>query len=495
MAIFDFTCCCSSSSSATHCLCSTQICVDAPCNSSSGIATIVIGSLSSSSSSSIDPEIVPRLNSVGSVGSSENPSFGSSDTSSSLSSPNPSFGSSETSSSSSHESSQQSSESGSGDGGGGTSPTSIVSSSSQSSSSSSAPSSSQSSESSSETSSSSSQSSESSSSAPSSSQSSTSQSSSSSSQSSSSQSSSSQSSSSQSSSSQSSSSQSSSSSTGCDAIVATANLGGCTTVCLDCLGGAGSYPVTITSPTFTTFTGTISLACDGTDTIDLIPASSESLFLFTVGGCGGAALPGATVTIVNGNDGSSQTQTTDSSGSVTFTNLSAGTLTWTASLEPRFQTATGTDTIPECGGRVIDSVTLQPSDNFFCCGSTPYAYANTLSFSDSAYGGGTMNFDPTLGEWTSPGMTVSYVGECCTDQDQDTITVVHQFCFPASNVMYSSDPFVECPSGADDTVLVNVTPSDVSSVALPLMSMSTFTGCGGDNLYPVTSGIVTVTEG
>lgn len=174
--------------------------------------------------------------------------------------------------------------------------------------------------------------------------------------------------------------------------------GGCVSVCLDTLGGAGSYQVTVSKTGFITYSNTLALTCHGTKFIQLLPVASTSTVTFNVTGCCSKLLPGATVTV------GGASYTTDSSGQVKLGITDAGTYAWSVS-KSRFVTQTGSFTITACNGGGIAAInrTLVPASGFHCAPAktlgTPVSLADpapdVLNGSDSTYGAFTLTYQTT----------------------------------------------------------------------------------------------------
>jgi hypothetical protein len=175
--------------------------------------------------------------------------------------------------------------------------------------------------------------------------------------------------------------------------------GGCVSVCLDSLGGAGSYQVTVSNPGYITYSNTLPLACNGTKFVQLLPVGSGSAATFTITGCCSQPLPGATVTV------GGASYTTNASGQVELGLTDAGTYSWSVS-KARFVTQTGSFTITACssGGAVTENLTLLPASGFLCApgktlGGTSVFLADpvptVLNGTDSTYGAFTLTYQTT----------------------------------------------------------------------------------------------------
>jgi hypothetical protein len=195
---------------------------------------------------------------------------------------------------------------------------------------------------------------------------------------------------------------------------------GCCQVCLDALGGAGTYPVMIAATGYTTSTTNVALTCSGTATIQLRTTAQGPSFCITVNGCC-TTLAGATVTIAG------VTSTTTSSGLVCWAGTVAGTYTWSVS-KARFVTQTGMFTISSCsGGTQTQNVDLAAASGYVCAGTgNPYGCCvglpsasqpalndpipTTLFLTDSIAGAITLTYSG--GAWTGTTTYTSPGGWC-----------------------------------------------------------------------------------
>ena len=127
---------------------------------------------------------------------------------------------------------------------------------------------------------------------------------------------------------------------------------------------------------------------------------STGTLVFTVTGCSGAALSGATVS-VTGPGGFSASGTTNGSGQVTFSvaGYPAGSYPWTVTYSPNFASSSGTKTV-SCNVTNSVSVSLSPASGYTClsgcCGNIPMKnnlflttpFGTTVAFDYNALGGG-----------------------------------------------------------------------------------------------------------
>ncbi len=145
---------------------------------------------------------------------------------------------------------------------------------------------------------------------------------------------------------------------------------------------------------------TIKLKCNGVPTVT-----------FTVTGCCGDRLPGATVTF----DGAEYT--TDSNGQVFIGETDAGTFNWTIRKD-RFMEVTGTETLTDCQANVNISRLLSPASGYHCgpktSGPNPDPVPDTLVLTDSVWGTTFLTYSATL--FGGPGwngtITAAFLGIC-----------------------------------------------------------------------------------
>jgi hypothetical protein len=169
--------------------------------------------------------------------------------------------------------------------------------------------------------------------------------------------------------------------------------GGCCTVPLP--DGAGTYPVAITASGYKPWGGNLALTCGGTATVTLQPSTASPSVSFAVLGCCSAALPGATITLSDG-----QSCTTDAGGDCDFWLGAAGTYGYTVTgpCGSRFIAATGTVTLAACVTATTSiGVGLLPATGYVCGTDGPYPLPTTLHLTDSIYGGCTLTYDPAGG--------------------------------------------------------------------------------------------------
>lgn len=230
----------------------------------------------------------------------------------------------------------------------------------------------------------------------------------------------------------------------------------CVSICLDSGGGAGSYQVIITATGYQGYTGTLSLACNGTTTIELQPSTAPATVTFSVTGCCGAAVSGATITLSDG-----QSCTTNSSGQCSFWIGAAGTYTYTVS-KSRFVDATGSVTVAaSCQGTTTSvGVAMTAASGYACPPYDPSGHAladpipTTLHLTDSAYGGCTLTWDPTPGNlWWHGQLTASFAAHCNCPAASFTIDYYLLSCTAGSGsyvlkLDWSSGDYGQCLSGS-----------------------------------------------
>ena len=239
--------------------------------------------------------------------------------------------------------------------------------------------------------------------------------------------------------------------------------GGCAGFCLDSLGGAGSYSVSVTKTGYTSYSGSKSFTCDGTAFVTLLQPGQGTKIEFDVTGCcpvagsgsGVAApLPGATVTI----DG--QSYTTDATGKVIVTIGKAGTYSWSASKD-RFTTQTGSITVTACVAlSPVITVTMVPAAGYHCAPQLSTRTAvnlvdpvpDTLHATDSRYGPVTLIYDVPTASWLGT-LTVTMPSSCFCTPRAVKITYTMNSC-PVGNgfthtAIVITDHSIGCPCPCD----------------------------------------------
>ncbi|MHB1559310.1 MAG: carboxypeptidase regulatory-like domain-containing protein [Isosphaeraceae bacterium] len=180
------------------------------------------------------------------------------------------------------------------------------------------------------------------------------------------------------------------------------------------IGTAGSYEVTVSATGYQTYTGTLSLTCNGTTTIALQPSTAPATIAFTVYGCCvSGVLAGATVTLSDGQSG-----VTDSTGQVSFWEGLPGTYTYSVTAS-RFATYTGSVTIVACSTTTANiSVTMTPASGYACGpldpnnDPRPEPISTTLYLTDSVYGACTLTFDTVNNCWFGTITGANYAAGC-----------------------------------------------------------------------------------
>ncbi len=161
-------------------------------------------------------------------------------------------------------------------------------------------------------------------------------------------------------------------------------LGSCCFVCLDSLGGAGTYQVVVSAPGYVTYNQSLALTCGGVATVQLLTTGSCQC-TFAANGCNFLPAPNATVTVAGG------TYTLP----VTLCITGNGTYTYTYSA-PGFTSQSGTFTITSnCTGCGDFSTTLSPDSSHACCNNPTLDAGDAIPFTihvtDSLYGSTTIN--------------------------------------------------------------------------------------------------------
>jgi hypothetical protein len=253
---------------------------------------------------------------------------------------------------------------------------------------------------------------------------------------------------------------------------------GCVSICLDSLGGAGSYQVKVSDSGYIPYSNTLSLTCNGTKTTKLLPTGSPSI-LFQVYGCCSQVLPGATVTIAGA------TYTTDSSGQASIGLTDAGAYPWSIS-KSRFDTTTGSTTIGACPGTTDVTETLTAASGYECaptnCAATitlADPIPDTLTLTDSVYGAVTLTylstapagFPATIGGgigWYSPGAGTSVTALAACSCPSGGVTVWYflgRSCF--SCVEYPTGVIAVAYGDVNASRCPHVTGSIVQAIATP----------------------------
>jgi hypothetical protein len=182
-----------------------------------------------------------------------------------------------------------------------------------------------------------------------------------------------------------------------DASVTVAGVGSCSTIAR--LGGCcsmpipspGTYSVSVSAAGYKPWSGVLTLKCAGKVTVKLLPDTAAPSANFDIVGCCAKALPGATVTISDGQSG-----TTDAGGRVAFWVAKAGTYTYTITgpCGSRFLPVAGAFTIAECvnaGASIFAG--LPPAPGYICGANGPYPIPTTLHLTDSLYGACTLTYN------------------------------------------------------------------------------------------------------
>lgn len=117
---------------------------------------------------------------------------------------------------------------------------------------------------------------------------------------------------------------------------------------------------------------------------------------FTVNGCQGSPLQGATVTVTQGSN--TYTCTTDANGQCTIGLSSTASYTYTVSYSSRLTTASGGPSTPHCGTIANVTVSLSAASGYVCC-SNSYAYPTTLYLTTSG-GTFTLVYNSSSSIWT-----------------------------------------------------------------------------------------------
>jgi len=165
---------------------------------------------------------------------------------------------------------------------------------------------------------------------------------------------------------------------------ASANTGETSGVCFEDIP-PGHYSVSATKEGCSSLSKSVDIAC-GDDTevfAGAINCSEGAFFEFTVGGCNGSPLPGATCTISGANSGSA---VTDGDGNCAIPISHTGTTAWTITPpNGRLQSASGSLSVPSLCEATGVARNLAASDGYTCCGAlgdTPFPVTSTLILTD-----------------------------------------------------------------------------------------------------------------
>lgn len=276
---------------------------------------------------------------------------------------------------------------------------------------------------------------------------------------------------------------------GGDPVSGTTPSSGC--IELD-IGSSGSCQVEITADGYQPYDGTLELDCDNTYGFTLVPDTVDASVLFTVTGCCSAPLPGATVTLSDGQSG-----VTNSSGQVSFFEGIAGAYDYTIA-KSRWETYSGSFTIESCQNFTTPvPVTMTPASGYVCglmaSDGSPIAdpIPTTLPLTDSVYGGTSITYDADSTAWIGtisasyPGseacncpaaaFTITYSLPACPSTDGLKVTwdaLTYTFCEFGEGITVQSycpaDPgeAVTCAGKAPGNYLTNPAHSDVLGPAV-----------------------------
>lgn len=155
----------------------------------------------------------------------------------------------------------------------------------------------------------------------------------------------------------------------------TTTIGSCTTngsgYCCVTVPASGTYKVAVSNAGYNPSSTSVTVTCPGTTNVSMVinPTAGASV-QFTVNGCTGYALTGATCTITptSGGPGGGSGVTT-SSGVLSFS-LGNGTYSWSVS-KFGFATQTGTCTVTSCSGCGPITVLLLAASGYVCCIESP----------------------------------------------------------------------------------------------------------------------------
>lgn len=230
--------------------------------------------------------------------------------------------------------------------------------------------------------------------------------------------------------------------------------------------GAGTYIFTLSKSGFITAGYGYPVTCTSLNLpFILLPTTSNSLWTFTVTGCcsdhqnGGAgshlqALGAATITVTDP-DGSTQTKTTDATGTAKFPITFAGTYSYVAS-KSRFGDQSGSQGFPtQCPTGIEAIVTMNPASGYLCDGpdSTGYYPADpapsTLHLTDGQFGACVLAYNGTSAWVGTIAASVVAFPSCGCPAAGFTITYTLADCANGGGlgVSYTSCDYGECLAG------------------------------------------------
>jgi len=169
---------------------------------------------------------------------------------------------------------------------------------------------------------------------------------------------------------------------------ASANTGETSGVCFEDIQPS-YYTVTASKDGCSSLSKTANVACgdDASVFVGAINCSEGAFFEFSVGGCNGSPLPGATVTLSGANSGSA---TTDGDGNASIPLSSTGVTLWSVSHSSgRFKPKSGSVDILGLCDPWGQGVNLSPADGYGCCfpglggfPDNPYPISTSLTWTD-----------------------------------------------------------------------------------------------------------------
>jgi hypothetical protein len=246
----------------------------------------------------------------------------------------------------------------------------------------------------------------------------------------------------------------------------------CETICIDSLGGAGTYVVQVSKSGFTSYNQSLSLSCGGSTTVNLATSGNICNIFPYCAWPGGGNNPkpylGCTLTVAG-----VQYAQNMSTGGFLVALTGNGSYPCTIScpdscLYSGTLTVTGTCTI-SCP---IDPV-LSCGSNVCCPGGV--AYPTTLNLADSVYGAVTLTWDNALQLWTGTA-TVNYAGSgagcfLCTAVTGVIITYTWNCAALDISSTYTAGPLLPCPGigGGSGLSYNGVSPSSMTNYPLDIV--------------------------
>lgn len=237
--------------------------------------------------------------------------------------------------------------------------------------------------------------------------------------------------------------------------------GAALTVTMDCtccinVPSVQNYVATASKAGFTTVSANFTVSSCSTTPVNLSPITLQptpAAVTIHVVGC--SALPGASVSIVQG--GTTQSGTTDGSGNVSFT-LDSGVQATITTTAVRWATATNFVTPSGCSANTVTvTMTVVSGSNYKCSCPCPYPQKPTLFLTDSIYGAVTLTYVTGL-QWTGT-KTVGFAG-CGACPAASNVKVNYSFDACGLGITWSYDNTANnCPHDQSTTTFTSASPT------------------------------------